>query len=120
MTLREQLCAVKTLIQYPEQWYQGWFAANLAGHGVFPTDPTACRWCLMGAISHCISAEDDIQNVVQHLAQCIETLDFVLVNLPRINVSVPMNQRISLTQINDHLGFAAVHQLLDLAIQKTE
>jgi hypothetical protein len=38
------------LREYPERWAKGEYAFNAAGELTEPTDPAACKWCLMGLL----------------------------------------------------------------------
>lgn len=46
------LLAARELLHDPERWTKYAPARNERNEHVKPTDPQACRWCLMGAIAH--------------------------------------------------------------------
>lgn len=120
--MREQLRKIKALIHNPEHWWQGTYAVNQWGHGVPPLDPTACKWCLLGAISHIAPNPVAIYDIVEYLTTFAEPLGYhqlVEAADPFALEDAPIVRRYLLTQINDRLGFDAVHKLLDMAIQKT-
>jgi len=37
-------------IASPDHWCQGDFARDFRGNGTFATNPSACRWCLLGTL----------------------------------------------------------------------
>jgi len=43
---------VRELLSSPESWTQGTFARDQDGKSVYPDDPSAMSWCLLGAISY--------------------------------------------------------------------
>ena len=48
--IAKHLRQVREVIQLPDRWFQGSEAVNQFGSATHPDSPTACRWCLTGAI----------------------------------------------------------------------
>ena len=48
---------VRELLDSPEKWIQGEFAVDASGHPVSEISPTACKWCLSGAVYHCYPSD---------------------------------------------------------------
>lgn len=51
MTTKEILIAARALIEKPEHWMQGAYAAKHGGVHVDPWAVDACAWCAWGAVS---------------------------------------------------------------------
>lgn len=49
------LTDVRNLLADQDKWNQGTFAVDVEGAPVGPTNPNACRWCLLGALARCSS-----------------------------------------------------------------
>ncbi len=69
----EVLRAAREQISDPANWCKGSFAKNYAGKSVQPWDPTACQWCLGGAIG----AQDAKTNLMRAQAIWQDLLDLL-------------------------------------------
>lgn len=103
--LRVSLIEIKELLITPDKWTNGANARNVTGQQIPPCSAHACQWCLVGAIHKVCSDPFEYYTVYSYLSKQLHKID-------------PSRYRLS--RFNDELGFDAVHQLLDHAIQKTE
>lgn len=67
--MKEYIQKVRDLLQDPNKWIQGDDAIDIKGGGVDPTDPNACKWCLMGAFLH-FKAPQQVRDYIHDL--CFE------------------------------------------------
>lgn len=51
--MRDTLIAARALIDTPDKWIKRHWASDADGRQVFPTDPGAVCYCLVGAIRAC-------------------------------------------------------------------
>lgn len=51
--MRDTLIAARALIDTPDKWLKGHWARDADGGQVFPTNPDAVCYCLVGAIRAC-------------------------------------------------------------------
>lgn len=86
----------RALIEEPEHWCQGSTALDFELHPVLPTGPTACRWCLYGAL--CNVGGGTYPNAVADL------------------LTRTTRTKYWATQFNDKVGHLAVLAALDRAI----
>lgn len=103
------LLVIKTLINTRDTWTQYAFARNLTGQSVPPADPTACQWCLLGAITKICATQFQVYWVIWYLedvmhAQATPWQGYLPAICP------------SFANLNDFGGFDAVHAVLDAAI----
>jgi hypothetical protein len=54
-TTSQYLRDVRALIDTPEKWVKGFYAANADGRPVRPNDPAACKFCIRGAMDRVTS-----------------------------------------------------------------
>ena len=57
----DKLEAVRNLISDERHWTKGQYARDERGKSVHPSSPTACKWCLTGAIDRAIDKDEDKQ-----------------------------------------------------------
>lgn len=60
LTPRTALLQVRALLAEPERWCKCSPACDAIGGGVNPVDPTACRWCLDGAIQFVVGDDPEL------------------------------------------------------------
>lgn len=48
----EIIRAARTLLSDPDRWSRGAPSLDQHGRRVKPRDPTACQWCIYGALAH--------------------------------------------------------------------
>ena len=68
MTALDVLKKARTRIEKPDRWCQGVSAQRSDGGLVDPNDPTACRWCAIGALAaedHGTTAYADAVKAIQ-------------------------------------------------------
>lgn len=58
-TLHAIFFDARTLLTDPARWHRGSFARDAQGHAVAYHAPTACAWCIAGAVLHCADAFAD-------------------------------------------------------------
>ena len=51
------LAALKELLSDPDRWTQGAMARDIDGYEVRPSNPRACRFCLVGAMWRIVGSE---------------------------------------------------------------
>ena len=97
MTTAEVLQKARDLIADESRWTHGWFARDEDGYEVQPNEPSACKWCALGAVYHVLDSEeapiDDEPEAVRALYRGV----------------IPV-------EVNDIAGHAAVLALFDEAI----
>lgn len=99
----------KEKIATTDTWVRGWNALNVYGKPVSARDPTACKWCVNGALSTAIytSINDAYKrNIIYYnIIGLLATLE---------------EKTHSIIFLNDNYGFEAVHEFLDFVIAKLE
>lgn len=100
---------IKQKIATKDKWTTRTEARDIRDVKVNCHDPSACKWCLTGAILNIASAANAVLDIYEDLFSCA-------------NEVFPYNYIYAhaLVGINDQLGFEAVHQLLDYTINKLE
>lgn len=63
---------VKDLLDSPDKWCEDDFARHADGNVVEPDDPTACQWCLAGAVIKCYADENERERILCLIAGKIE------------------------------------------------
>lgn len=100
--LTDQLQMVDQLLSDESKWCQFTTAMDELDWEVHPTDPKACRWCLIGAMIKVVGSEDEILDAVTFLdVVCLANFDFSCC-----------------TRLNDFGTFEDVKHLLKLGIEK--
>lgn len=51
---------VRSLLGDPRRWTKRWTAVDDKGNLVFSTDPSACKWCLIGAVTKVITDRPEL------------------------------------------------------------
>jgi hypothetical protein len=70
------------LLEPPEAWVQGALAVDCDGHHCPPDDPTACRWCVVGALKKCYGPDSFLiieplkADLEQNRALVLESLSY--------------------------------------------
>lgn len=72
MELVEDLKAVKKLIEKPEHWIKGLSAVDGKGKVCVPDNPTACQFCLSGALTNVLAK--DLRGIIYPKYFAIEKL----------------------------------------------
>lgn len=99
----------RTLLGEQSKWIKNYEGRDAHGEGVRATDPSAVQWCAIGAIK--------VGRTAQGL--CYEALirqiklDPGWLQYDRIGIG-------SIAEVNDYLGYEAVLEMFDRAIEKTE
>lgn len=52
----------KDLLDTEDKWTRGIFACDADGQAVGSTEPSAVRWCILGALLHCYPGIDDFRS----------------------------------------------------------
>lgn len=104
MLEREILFCARQLINRERHWTSAASARDERGTKIAPDHPSACSWCVIGAVERAIADlgadEAVIWDIVAHLGHSAETL---------------FGTR-GLNLINDRFGYQAVIQLFDHAL----
>ena len=108
--LHDALLAVKNLIKTPATWTTDFNAVASNGVPIDPTDPDACRWCLLGAMIKVIA------DATTDRADRASLYDTIQIHLHNVADKLQWRNFFYLADINDRGGLDAVHQLLDAAI----
>ena len=58
MTTAEVLQKARDLIADESRWTHGYYAKDESGHDVEPNEPSACRWCALGAVYHVLDLSE--------------------------------------------------------------
>ena len=67
--------ALRELIDDERKWCTHYVAIDRHGIICGPTDPNACRWCLMGGLMNCFGDHPILQgDAVRHVAKIIRKL----------------------------------------------
>jgi hypothetical protein len=107
-TVLDVLRQTRELLSSPSRWTKETFARDARGNEVSEVDPSACRWCLIGAIGR----------VSRDLG--FEYLTFRNPTCDILDAFAPVDERdrpLLLASINDTGGRKAVLALLDRAIE---
>jgi len=67
----QTLVKVRELLSNPEHWTKHALAKDKNMGKVYPKDPNAVCWCLVGAIEHFSEDEDEINQVIYFLSDKI-------------------------------------------------
>jgi hypothetical protein len=78
---------IQELLNSEEKWTKGLSARRFDGESVAPLDPSACRWCLVGAAQYCYPS--NASNIVLRLRRIAQA-------------RFPDRFYTFLTQFNDH------------------
>ena len=70
-SMLDSLTLVRELIEAPESWIQNNIAEDADGHPTFVSSPTACRFCLLGAICRVTASS----NREKDLIECLHAVD---------------------------------------------
>jgi hypothetical protein len=101
---REILECAWQLIERPESWSRKALARDAAGRAVAADDPSACRWCLVGAVTRatiiCDAEDSLLLSVIERLGDAAEALF----------------QTRGLNYVNDHLGHDDIRHIFEQAI----
>lgn len=104
MLERDILCHARQLIDLEPRWTSKASARDRQGVKTAPDHPSACSWCVIGAVEKAITDmgadEDILWTIVAHLGNSAEAL---------------FGTR-GLNLINDKFGYRAVIQLFDHAL----
>lgn len=100
----EFLREVKSKISSPANWSRRYYALDKDGNCVLSTSHTACKWCLMGA---CHAVYRFRVNELRTATKMLYVVSHDLFDTYS-------------TDVNDTLGFEAVHEVLDEAIRRFE
>lgn len=107
MTVKEVLVQARQKIDAPEKWTQGAFGRNADGDYLGLCDPSACRWCVAGAVCEVAESSPLEDAAIAVLAE--------LVPKPP-----PTAMDGSVAHFNDTHTHAEVLALLDRAIASLE
>lgn len=102
MNTHEILIAAKALIDTPEKWIKGRYAANVAGKTIGPREDTASCFCSVGALYHLCADSFDL-----HQAQ------------GKLEGVIPFGRDWGLIAFNDASTHAEVMSAFDRAIEET-
>lgn len=73
------------IISGPEKWTQEWYAKDAADHDTEIDDPSACKWCLLGACA--LAAEGKYEKIVIKNA-LVEAIKAVLPREPFVSIPI--------------------------------
>lgn len=111
MNALQILKQTKALIATPASWCVFVPAIDDIGYPVQASDPTACKWCLLGAKAKVQGGPNDLRPEAIRARRALEdAMRALFPDKPAFLGSI----------LNDELGFAAVHRVLDKAIAELE
>ena len=99
-SILDSLTRVRKLIEAPESWIQNNIAEDAAGNAIYSYDPTACRFCLLGAIHRVAHAQGRALDMIE----CLHAVD----DDQQLGDGIP--------EFNDSATHSEVLALLDRAI----
>ncbi len=106
-TPKDVLLGVKELLSDPNKWTQGAAAVDNEGGSVYPTDRSACQFCLIGGVSRVLGQGPFSEKSTLHAEVC-EVLR---------SACREIAGNAYLTRYNDSHTHAEVMGLLDKAIE---
>ena len=109
--MSEVLHKTRQILSDESRWTQGVTARNQRGNAVNATSEAAVQWCLIGAIG----------KAVQDVRHREPTWDDIGVEARKLNPHITKLHgwgAHTLTSINDSLGYEAVMELLDEALER--
>lgn len=75
MTVDQPLKELRDLLDHPNGWCKSNFAKNSDGESVDPQHPTACKWCLMGGVTHVAGHNELLYScVMSHLYDALRAI----------------------------------------------
>lgn len=99
MTTAEVLQKARDLIADESRWTHGYFARDEQGYDVEPNEPSACKWCALGAVYHVLGSSEE------------EAWEAPAIKALHASNRIP-------AEVNDLEGHDAVLDMFDAAIAK--
>jgi hypothetical protein len=109
-TYREVLAAARERISSPDRWTQGLYAVDAQGERVKPRDPSACCWCLLGALA----CESNIHGIIPPPLYTFLT-EVMVFQYGSLNGKPVFD---GLSAMNDYVTHTALMGFLDYALQQ--
>jgi hypothetical protein len=110
-TYREVLVSARERIASPDRWTQGFYAVNALDERVKPRDPSACCWCLLGALA----CESNVHGIIPPPLYTFLT-DLMLFKFGKKSNGEDVFA--GLSDMNDYITHAALMGFIDYALQQ--
>lgn len=108
-TYKQVLLEARALIADPDHWTQHAFARREDGEACKPTDPRACRRCLLGAVAFASNVHGIISPKLLEFFDQLREYCYPSDGSPSFK---------NTTQLNDYLSHDKVLEFLDFALQQ--